>query len=237
MIAEQELATTCTRVQGQARRSRRHGPQDRRRPGAGATGRRSTRRTSKTPSPNVRRNRCLTDPYEPGSTIKPFIAGPALRLAHHARRRGLADPRHHLQIAATAEAHHRRPRLRPAGDVGRAGEVEQHRHVDARRAHGQPEALQALTRAFQFGRPTGIELPGEDPGASTRSKSGTSTATESVAQGYEMMVTPLQLARAFCAYANGGQLVQPRSSRACSTPTAKSSPAHKPADAGIDARR
>ena len=29
-------------------------------------------------SNDVRRNRCLTDPYEPGSTIKPFIAGPAL---------------------------------------------------------------------------------------------------------------------------------------------------------------
>ena len=31
-------------------------------------------------------------------------------------------------------------------------------------------------------------------------------STDSVAQGYELMVTPLQLARAFCAYANGGRL-------------------------------
>ena len=31
----------------------------------------------------------------------------------------------------------------------------------------------------------------------------------SLVQGYHVMVTPLQMARAFCAYANGGRLVQP----------------------------
>jgi cell division protein FtsI/penicillin-binding protein 2 len=32
----------------------------------------------------------------------------------------------------------------------------------------------------------------------------------SMVQGYALMVTPLQLARGMCAYANGGRLVQPR---------------------------
>jgi cell division protein FtsI/penicillin-binding protein 2 len=31
----------------------------------------------------------------------------------------------------------------------------------------------------------------------------------SMVQGYHIMVTPVQMARAFCAYANGGRLVQP----------------------------
>jgi cell division protein FtsI/penicillin-binding protein 2 len=35
-------------------------------------------------------------------------------------------------------------------------------------------------------------------------------STESIAQGYELMITPIQLARAFCAIANGGRLVTPR---------------------------
>ena len=35
-------------------------------------------------------------------------------------------------------------------------------------------------------------------------------STESIAQGYELMVTPMQMARAFCAYANGGHLIDPR---------------------------
>ena len=40
-------------------------------------------------------------------------------------------------------------------------------------------------------------------------KKWTRKSTESIAQGYEVMVTPLQLARAFCVYANGGKLVTP----------------------------
>ena len=34
-------------------------------------------------------------------------------------------------------------------------------------------------------------------------------STISVSQGYEIMVTPMQLARGFCAYANGGRLIDP----------------------------
>jgi cell division protein FtsI (penicillin-binding protein 3) len=67
------------------------------------------------------------------------------------------------------------------------------------------EALQS----FGFGRPTGIELPGEDPGRVNPLPKWTKYSTESVAQGYEVMVTPIQICRAFCAYANGGHLVEP----------------------------
>ena len=55
-----------------------------------------------------------------------------------------------------------------------------------------------------------IELPGEDPGMVNPLKKWNKFSTESVSQGYELMVTPLQLARGFCAYANGGRLVTPR---------------------------
>ena len=63
-------------VQGEPRRSDRHGPEN---------GRLLVLANWPTfnpqnlddSTPEVRRNRCLTDPYEPGSTFKPFIAGPA----------------------------------------------------------------------------------------------------------------------------------------------------------------
>jgi cell division protein FtsI/penicillin-binding protein 2 len=73
---------------------------------------------------------------------------------------------------------------------------------------GNPSLHLALAR-WGFGRPTGIELPGEDPGRLNPLRRWNKYSTESVAQGYEIMVTPLQLCRAFCAYANGGRLVQP----------------------------
>ena len=70
--------------------------------------------------------------------------------------------------------------------------------------------LYSAIRSFGFGHQTGIELPGEDPGRVNPLAKWTKYSTESVSQGYEVMVTPLQLCRAFCAYANGGRLVTPR---------------------------
>jgi cell division protein FtsI/penicillin-binding protein 2 len=65
-------------------------------------------------------------------------------------------------------------------------------------------------RSFGFGQRSGVDLPGEDPGLVNPLRKWTKYSTESVSQGYEVMVTPMQLARAFCAYANGGRLVTPR---------------------------
>ncbi len=71
---------------------------------------------------------------------------------------------------------------------------------------GNPLVHGAIT-SFGFGQRTGIELPGEDPGLVMPLKKWTKYSTESVAQGYEFMITPLQLARAFAVFANGGRLV------------------------------
>jgi len=73
---------------------------------------------------------------------------------------------------------------------------------------GNPQVYKAIT-SFKFGSKTGIELPGEDPGLVYPLSRWGKKSTESVAQGYEVMVTPLQLARGMCAYANGGRIVQP----------------------------
>ena len=73
---------------------------------------------------------------------------------------------------------------------------------------GNPKLYEALS-GWGFGRPTGIELPGEDGGRVKPLRQWTKYSTESVSQGYEVMVTPLQLCRGFAAYANGGRLVQP----------------------------
>ncbi|MGC4031020.1 MAG: penicillin-binding transpeptidase domain-containing protein [Tepidisphaeraceae bacterium] len=62
---------------------------------------------------------------------------------------------------------------------------------------------------FKYGQRTGIELPAEDSGLLNPLKKWNRFSTESVSQGYEMRVTPLQLARGMCAYANGGRLVDP----------------------------
>ena len=69
--------------------------------------------------------------------------------------------------------------------------------------------LHAALASWDYGRPSGIELPGENGGKLNPLRKWNHFSTESVSQGYEIMVTPLQLFRAFCGYANGGRLVRP----------------------------
>ena len=66
-------------------------------------------------------------------------------------------------------------------------------------------------RAFGFGSPTGIEFPSESRGGlrypqDWRPSRG---SRASIAMGYEFAVTPLQLAVAYGAIANGGILLAP----------------------------
>ena len=159
--------------------------------------------------PDVRRNRTLTDPYEPGSTLKPFIMGPALAWK-------FTRPEERWTIAG--------PYVAPYGKGRRVSDVHYYGTLNswdvlvkssnigmsllaARMTN--PNLHKALAN-FRFGQRTDIELPGEDQGMLNPLRKWTRYSTESVAQGYEVMVTPMQLARGFCAFANGGKLVEPR---------------------------
>ena len=79
MIAEQELAAHLQEFKAKRGEVVVMDPQDRRRAGAGELADVQPAESRRFDARDVRRNRCLTDPYEPGSTIKPFIAGPALQ--------------------------------------------------------------------------------------------------------------------------------------------------------------
>jgi cell division protein FtsI (penicillin-binding protein 3) len=64
-------------------------------------------------------------------------------------------------------------------------------------------------RRFGFGEKTGIEVPGEIPGIlHPPSKWGEQTKAR-MAIGQHMTVTPIQIAMAYCAIANGGKLMRP----------------------------
>jgi cell division protein FtsI/penicillin-binding protein 2 len=157
--------------------------------------------------PETRRNRVVTDPYEPGSTIKPFIAGPAF-----ASR--ITRP---TEIFPIHGPHYLTPYGRHVTDVYPYAQLAMW-DVLVKSSNigmsmlgermGNANLFKALS-SFQFGRETGIELPGEDSGRLNALPKWNKFSTESVSQGYELMVTPMQLARGFCVYANGGRLVQP----------------------------
>jgi cell division protein FtsI (penicillin-binding protein 3) len=64
-------------------------------------------------------------------------------------------------------------------------------------------------RDFGFGMPTGVALPGEAAGVLREPSRWSRQSPASLAMGYELSVTPLQLATAYAAVANGGELLQP----------------------------
>ena len=156
--------------------------------------------------PETRRDRVLTDPYEPGSTIKPFIAGPAF--AWNVTRptevfktgKKWYTPYHRLiEDVHGYDSLSMWDVLVKSSNIGMS-------QLGERLGN---ERLHKALETFRFGQPTGIELPGEDQGKLNPLKKWNKFSTESVSQGYEIMVTPMQLARGFCAYANGGRLVSP----------------------------
>jgi cell division protein FtsI (penicillin-binding protein 3) len=158
-------------------------------------------------SAEARRDRCVTDPYEPGSTFKPFIVGPAIMWGD--TRADTVFPVH--------GSVYRTPYGRRISDVHGFNNLAvwdilvKSSNIGMSMLGeklGNPTLFKAIT-SFGFGKPTGIELPGEDSGRIKPLPRWTKYSTESVAQGYEVMITPLQLTRAFCAYANGGYLVKP----------------------------
>ena len=65
-------------------------------------------------------------------------------------------------------------------------------------------------RDFGFGARTGILLPGEASGLLRRPELWSGQSGHSLSFGYELAVTPLQMAMAFGALANGGTLMEPR---------------------------
>src|SRR5690606_16895836 len=65
-------------------------------------------------------------------------------------------------------------------------------------------------RSFGFGSPTGVAYPSESGGRLPRTSAWSWSSPSRLSIGYEIAVTPLQMAMAYGALANGGMLLEPR---------------------------
>ena len=75
------------------------------------------------------------------------------------------------------------------------------------------EALFRMIEAFHFGRPTGIDLPGEEKGILHPLPTWYASSLASHSIGYGISVTAIQILQAMNIIANGGLLVPPRITR------------------------
>ncbi|CAN5416359.1 penicillin-binding protein [soil metagenome] len=158
-------------------------------------------------TPELRTNKAINWPYEPGSTIKPFIMSPAL-MWHITRLDEvwpINGPHWVTNYGRKVTDVHGYPKLATWDVLVKSSNIGMSMLGNRM---GNTNLFKAIS-SFNFGRQTGIELPGEDPGRVNPLRKWNKYSTESVSQGYELMVTPLQLARGMCAIANGGRLVTP----------------------------
>ncbi|HLQ47046.1 MAG TPA: penicillin-binding protein 2, partial [Planctomycetaceae bacterium] len=166
------------------------------------------------------KNQALAAIYEPGSTFKPFIVSWAIEQGLIRRDESFDCERGEYRMGSRVlHDHHKYGMLNVTDVLVKSSNIGM---AKIGQRLGNAELYQAAL-VFGFGRPTGIELPGELPGMLAPLKKWTSYSTGSIPMGQEIAVTPLQLITAHAALANGGQLISPRLVRADRTvPTAHS---------------
>jgi len=153
-----------------------------------------------------RRNRAVTDTYEPGSTIKAIIMSILFD-------RGLAKENEvintengtyvykNVKIQDTHQHENLTVRqvLEQSSNIGMAKLSER---ID-------DETLYKYLRDFGFSNATSVDLPSEANGLLKKPGSFSGLTKPFVSFGYELAVTPLQMIAAFSAIVNGGTLIQP----------------------------
>ena len=156
--------------------------------------------------PRSRSATAINEPYQPGSTLKPFIAAAVLA-------RGKARVNEVIEtfngtyrtFGRTIHDVHKEPRMSLADVIRESSNVGIVRFAERLSPREQYEAL----RDFGFGTPTGIPYPMEAAGILREPRHWSKQSAASLAMGYEMAVTPLQLALAYASIANGGELLEP----------------------------
>lgn len=152
------------------------------------------------------RNRALTDAYEPGSTMKVFVAAAALEEKIMEPGSMLFGENGAFHVANTVIHDHEK-----MGWITFAQMVQKSSNIGAAKtgmALGQ-ERLYRYLRSFGFGERTEIDLPGEMAGLLREPHVWGKRSLASISMGQEVGVTPLQLVTAMSAIANGGWLMKP----------------------------
>ena len=162
---------------------------------------------------NDRRNRATQDLYEPGSTFKIVTASAALEEKVFAPDTLIQTSpgriRFGSRVVDEADGH-------DYGLISFSTVIVKSSNVGAIKIGLRvgPERLSEYVKRFGFGRPSSPDFRGESPGIVWSSSKLNDSALASVSMGYQVGVTPLQMAVAFSAVANGGELLQPRLVRA-----------------------
>lgn len=157
--------------------------------------------------PAFRRNRALTDPYEPGSAFKLILAAAAIE-------EGLVGPEDFfssedgfIEVAGVKIRDRERYGRMTFRDVmafsSNVGAVKVGMRVGK-------DLFYTYITTFGFGLPTGVDLPGENLGLIRQPQQWSQVSIGALSIGHEISATPIQLITAVATVANDGYLMRPR---------------------------
>ena len=152
-------------------------------------------------APSQYRNRAVTDIFEPGSSIKPFVAAAAL-----------ASGRYHPDTIIDTAPGVFQVGIKPITDRQNLGAVSLTTVIAKSSNVGMskvamtltPQSMWSALHSFGFGSVSGSGFPGESAGLLSDYSNWRKVEQASVSYGYFLSVTPLQLAHAYATLGSGG---------------------------------
>ncbi len=152
------------------------------------------------------RNRAVTDVVEPGSVMKPIAIASVLE-------HGIATPTTPVETSPgytvisghTIRDHNNYGLLDVTGVLTKSSNV----GVTQLALQLEPEQMWDTYSRLGFGEATGTGFPGESAGVLRNHRRWRRLEQATISYGYGVSATPLQLAQAYAAIANGGKLRQP----------------------------
>jgi cell division protein FtsI (penicillin-binding protein 3) len=153
--------------------------------------------------PQAIRNRAVTDVFEPGSTMKPLTIAAALESGRWKSYYKVETAPGYMKVKGNMIRDHKN-----YGDLDVGGVLEKSSNVGISKIALAMDAEQqwSMYQKLGFGMTTGSGFPGEAGGQLTMDSLNNDFERASLAFGYGLSVTPLQLAHAYSAIAADGVL-------------------------------
>ncbi|NTW36895.1 MAG: transpeptidase family protein, partial [Syntrophobacteraceae bacterium] len=157
-------------------------------------------------NPDLYRNRTITDYFEPGSTFKVFLVSAALQEGTIREKDKVFCENGRCVLAG-----HTINDVHPYGWLTVPDVIKHSSNIAASKMALQlgSERYHRYIKAFGFGEPTGVQLPGEAKGQVRPWKKWRPIDLATTGFGQSIGVTALQLSQGIACLANGGQWVAP----------------------------
>ncbi len=157
----------------------------------------------KNKSAAARRNRAVTDVFEPGSTIKPFTIAAALDRKTFSKKSVINTAPGYMKVSGYPIRD-----FRNYGSLDLAGILRKSSNVGASKValSMKPEQLWQAFKDYGFGEPSGISFPASSSGYFSHYSDWQPLDHATMAFGYGVSASTLQLARSYSVFANNGEI-------------------------------